>query len=89
MHLEDFPTQWGFKVKQHETYIVSESIFGRFELIAYSEKVTLILVTLNNDLTYDVERILDIEKLSNSTVQKVKKVLSFHFQHHKNLCKTS
>lgn len=72
MQLEDSLGQSGYIVKHHERYIDNDNSFGPFDLIAYSQITILIFITLNNDLTRDIEKILEIEKLSTMSSKKVK-----------------
>jgi len=72
MQLEDLLGQSGSILKHHEHYIDNDNSFGPFDLIAYSQITTLIFITLNNDLTRDIEKILEIEKLSTMSSKKVK-----------------
>ena len=72
MQLEDFLSQSGYIVKYHERYIDNENTFGPFDLIAHTQTETLIFITLNNDPTRDIEKILEIEKLSTMSSKKVK-----------------
>ncbi|MDN5847299.1 MAG: hypothetical protein L0H53_13615, partial [Candidatus Nitrosocosmicus sp.] len=72
MQLEDFLGQSGYIVKHHERYIDNDITFGPFDLIAHSQIATLIFITLSNDLTRDIEKILEIEKLSTMSSKKVK-----------------
>lgn len=72
IQLEDFLCQSGYIVKYHERFMDNDNTFGPFDLIAYSQIATLIFITLNNDLTHDIEKILEIEKLSTMSSKKVK-----------------
>ena len=72
MQIEDFLTQSGFTVKHYEHYIENQNSLGPFDLIAYSSMTTLIFITLGNDLTRDIEKILEIEKLPKTLTKKVK-----------------
>jgi hypothetical protein len=72
MQLEDFLTQSGFTVKHYEHFIENKNSHGPFDLIAYSQMTTLIFITLGNDLTRDIEKILEIEKLPITPGKKVK-----------------
>ncbi len=72
IQLEDFLSQSGYIVKYHERYINNDNTFGPFDLIAHSHMETLIFITLNNDPTRDIEKILEIEKLSTMSSKKVK-----------------
>jgi len=72
MQLEDFLGQSGYIVKHHERYLDNDNSFGPFDLIAYSQITTLIFIALTNDLTRDIEKILEIEKLSTMSSKKVK-----------------
>ncbi|HKR73740.1 MAG TPA: response regulator [Candidatus Nitrosocosmicus sp.] len=72
MQLEDFLTQSGFTVKHYEHFIENKNSHGPFDLIAYSQMTTLIFITLGNDLTRDIEKILEIEKLPIIPGKKVK-----------------
>ena len=72
MQVEDYLSQAGYIVKYHERYIDNDNVFGPFDLIAHSQNGTLIFITLNNDPTCDIEKILEIEKLSTMSSKKVK-----------------
>lgn len=72
MQLEDFLNQSGFVVKHYEWHIENHNSFGPFDLIAYSPMTTFIFITLSNDLTHDIEKILEIEKLSTMSGKKIK-----------------
>jgi len=72
MQVEDYLSQSGYIVKYHERYIDNENTFGPFDLIAHTQTETLIFITLNNDPTRDIEKILEIEKLSTLSSKKVK-----------------
>lgn len=72
MQLEDFLTQSGFTVKHYEYYRENQHFHGPFDLIAHSQMTTLIFITLANDLTRDIEKILEIEKLPATYGKKLK-----------------
>jgi hypothetical protein len=72
MQLEDFLTQSGFAVKHYDRYTENHDSFGPFDLIAYSPMRMLIFITLGNDLTRNIEKILEIEKLSTVSKKNIK-----------------
>ena len=62
MSVEDYLVQQNFVVQQHENIIFNENTYGPFDLVAYSDNLTLIIIALNNESNHDIDKILEIEK---------------------------
>lgn len=72
MSVEDYLVQQNFVVQQHENIIFNENTYGPFALVAYSDNLTLIIITLNNESNHDIDKILEIEKLSQLSNTNIK-----------------
>jgi hypothetical protein len=72
MFVEDYLTHQNYVVQQQEKFIFNENTFGPFDLVAYSENLTLIIITLNNESNHDIDKILEIEKLSKLSNKNIK-----------------
>lgn len=82
MFVEDYLTHQNYVVQQHEKFIFNDNTFGPFDLVAYSENLTLIIITLNNESNHDIDKILEIEKLSKLSNKNIKTfAISFSVPH--------
>jgi hypothetical protein len=72
MFVEDYLALQDYVVQQHEKFIFNENTYGPFDLVAYSENLTIIIITLNNESNHDIDKILEIEKLSKLSNKNIK-----------------
>ena len=86
MSVEDYLVQQNFVVQQHENIIFNENTYGPFDLVAYSDNLTLIIIALNNESNHDIDKILEIEKLSQLSNTNIK-TFAITFYPHEALLK--
>ncbi len=82
MFVEDYLVKENFVVQQHENFISNKNTYGPFDLVAYSDNLTIIMITLNNEPNQDIDKILEIEKLSKLSNKNIKTfAITFYTPH--------